>query len=178
MGGQHFLVPLPGTNDGWYCDWSLPHFKCHVGVHRTKKYYTLDSYCLDSYCLPSLVYPDLCYDDGLFCSLVHDGSAPLEKLYPPGTRVEQIDPTTKLLVVGTVMDIPISTDVLGSPSYLILFDNGTSASIPLPDMLSMIPAPPVPMPNTALLRILTPHIPHDALGGCCAPQAHLRNKNL
>jgi hypothetical protein len=40
-------------------------------------------------------------------------------------------------------------DVLGSPFYLILFDNGTSASIPLPNMPSMIPALPVPMPNTA-----------------------------
>jgi hypothetical protein len=115
----------------------------------TKKYCDLDSYCLDPYRLPSLVYSDLCYDGGLFCSLVCDGSTLMEELYPPGTRVEQIDPTTKSLVAGTVMDIPISTDVLGSPSYLILFDNGTSASIPLPDMPSMILALPVLMPDTA-----------------------------
>ncbi len=95
------MVPLPGTYDGWYRDWSPPHFKCHVGVQP---------------CLPSLVYPDFCYDGGLFCSLVRDVSTPMEELYPPGMRVERIDPTTKSLVAGTVMDIPISTDVLGSPS--------------------------------------------------------------
>ena len=116
---------------------------------QTKKYYKLDSYCLDPYWLPSLVYPDLRYDGGLFCSLVCDNSTPMEELYPPGTRVERIDPTAKLLVAGTVMDTPISTDVLGSPSYLILFDNSTSASLPLPEMQSMILALPVPMTNTA-----------------------------
>ena len=47
------------------------------------------------------------------------------------------------------MDIPISdasptTDSsTSSPSYTILFDNGTSASIPLRDMTSIIPKPPV-----------------------------------
>ncbi len=61
----------------------------------TKRYYEPDSYCLDPYLLPSLVYPDLRYDGGLFCSLVNDGSASMEELYPPGTRVEQIDPTSK-----------------------------------------------------------------------------------
>jgi hypothetical protein len=114
----------------------------------TKKYYEPDSYCLDPYHLPSLVYPDLHYDGGLFCSLVHDGSNPMDELYPPSTRVEQINPTAKSLVAGTVMDILISTDVLGSPSYLIFFNNDTSASILLPEMQSMIPAPLVSMPNT------------------------------
>ena len=95
---------------------------------RTKRYYEPDSYCLDPYCLPSLVYPDLRYDGGLFCSLVCDNSAPMEELYPPGTRVERIDPTTKLLVAGMVMDIPLSMALSGSPSYQILFNNGTSAS--------------------------------------------------
>jgi hypothetical protein len=47
------------------------------------------------------------------------------------------------------MDIPISTDVLGSLSYLILFDNGSSASIPLTNMPSMIPAPPIQISDTA-----------------------------
>jgi hypothetical protein len=116
---------------------------------RTKRYYEPDSYRLDPYRLPSSVYPDLCYDGGLFCSLVRDGGAPMEELYPPGTRVERVDPTSKLLMAGTVMDIPLSTDVLGSPSYLILFDNGTSASIPLVDMPSMIPAPPVHISDMA-----------------------------
>ena len=59
----------------------------------TKRYYEPDSYCLDPFRLPSSVYPDLRYDGGLFCSLVHDGSAPMEELYPPGTPVEWLDPT-------------------------------------------------------------------------------------
>ena len=122
----------------------------------TKRYYEPDSYRLDPFHLPSLVYPDLHYDGGLFCSLVCDGSAPMEELYPPGMRVERINPTSQLLIAGTVMDIPLSADVLGSPSYLILFDNGTSASILLPEMPLMIPAPPVPISDMA-----------------ASPQAHL-----
>ena len=116
---------------------------------KTKKCYEPDCYRLDPYRFPSLVYPDLCYNGGLFCSLVCDGSAPMEELYPPDMRVEWLDPTSKSLLAGTVMDIPLSADVLGSPSYLILFDNGTSALIPLTNMPLMIPAPPVPMSDMA-----------------------------
>ncbi len=73
----------------------------------------------------------------------------MKELYPPGTRVEHIDPTSHMLLAGTVMDIPISNDSSGtgssnpSPSYTILFDNSTSASIPLHNMASIIPKPPV-----------------------------------
>ncbi len=42
------------------------------------------------------------------------------------------------------MDIPLHSDPDGSAIYLILFDNGTSASLPLADMASLIPSPPVP----------------------------------
>jgi hypothetical protein len=51
-----------------------------------------------------------------------------------------------MLLVGTVMDIPFPTAVSDSTfkiSYTILFDNGTSASIPLSKMASLIPASPV-----------------------------------
>ncbi len=44
------------------------------------------------------------------------------------------------------MDIPFPTDVSDSTSnvsYTILFDNGSSASIPLSGMASLIPASPV-----------------------------------
>ncbi len=41
------------------------------------------------------------------------------------------------------MDIPLHSDLNGSAMYLILFDNGTSASIPLADMASLILRPPV-----------------------------------
>ncbi len=50
-----------------------------------------------------------------------------------------------MLLAGTVMDIPLSMAPSDSPSYQILFDNGTSASISLTVMPSLIPAPPVPM---------------------------------
>ncbi len=69
---------------------------------------------------------------------------PVEELYPPGMRVEQLDPATNMLLVGMVMDIPLSTAPLGSTLYHILFNNGTSASIPFAEMESLIPAPPLP----------------------------------
>ncbi len=91
------------------------------------------------------MYPTLRYDEGLFCSLLRDENVPMEELYPPGTRVKRIDPTMNMLLAGTVIDIPLSTTPSDSPSHQILFDNGTSASISLTDMPSLIPAPPVPM---------------------------------
>ena len=97
----------------------------------TKRYYEPDSYCLDPYQLPSLVYPTLCYDGGLFCSLLQDENVHTKELYPPGTRVEWINPTTNMLLAGTMMDIPLSMTPSDSHSYQILFDNGTSASISL-----------------------------------------------
>ena len=111
---------------------------------RTKRYYEPDSYRLDPYRLPSLVYPSLKYDGGLFCSLLWDENVPTEEPFPPGTRVERLDPSTNMLLAGTVMDIPLSLDSLDSPSYQILFDNGTAASIPLSEMASCIPAAPLP----------------------------------
>ena len=111
---------------------------------RTKRYYEPDSYRLDPYRLPSLVYPSLKYDGCLFCSLLQDKNVPTEEPFPPGTRVERLDPTTNMLLAGTVMDIPLSLDSSGSPSYQILFDNGTAASIPLSEMASCIPAAPLP----------------------------------
>jgi hypothetical protein len=110
---------------------------------RTKKYYEPDSYRLDPYRLPSSVYPSLTYDGGLFCSLYRDANPLMEELYPPGTRVERIDPSSHMLLAGTVMDIPLHSDPTGLAMYLILFDNGSSAHIPLADMASLIPSPPV-----------------------------------
>jgi hypothetical protein len=112
-------------------------------VYNTKKYYRPDSYCLDLYRLPSLVYPSLNYDGGLFCSLYQDDNPLMEERYPPGMRVEQIDPTTHMLLTGTVMNIPLHSNPTGLATYLILFENGTSASIPLADMASLILSPPV-----------------------------------
>ncbi len=105
---------------------------------RNKQYYEPNSYRIDSYRLPGSVYRDLKYDGGLFCSLYRDDNPPIKELYPPGTRVERIDPTSHMLLAGTVMDIPFSDgcspddSLASSPSYTVLFDNGTSASIPLP----------------------------------------------
>jgi hypothetical protein len=67
----------------------------------------------------------------------------MEEKYPLGTRVKRINPTTNMLLAGTVMDIPLHSDPDGLGMYLILFDNKTSASIPLVDMASLISRPPI-----------------------------------
>jgi hypothetical protein len=110
------------------------------------QYYEPDSYCIDSYRLPGLVYPDMKYDCGLFCLLLCDENPSFEEKYLPGTRVERVDPATNMLLVCTVMDIPIPRSGSGDESnynYMVLFDNGTTVSIPLSEMASIIPAPPV-----------------------------------
>jgi hypothetical protein len=110
---------------------------------RNQQYCKPDSYRLDSYCLPSSVYPSIVYDGDLFVSLHCDGSAPTNEPYPPGTRVAKTDPDTNITLSGTVMDIPI--DLATFPQYLILFDNGTTLSIPASKMDSLIPKPNVNM---------------------------------
>jgi hypothetical protein len=129
---------------------------------RNKQYYESDSYRIDSYRLPCSVYRDLKYEGGLFCSLYRDDNPPIEELHSPGTRVERIDPTSHMLLAGTVMDIPISNaspfanSSTSSPSYTILFDNGTSASIPLRDMVPIIPKPPVDIDSSESQDSLLP----------------------
>jgi hypothetical protein len=121
---------------------------------RNKQYYKPDSYHLDPYCFPSLVYPSIKYDGGLFMSLLCNNNPQFEETYPPGTQVERINPGTNMLILGTVMDIPFpikvsrsskdSTDLL----YTILFDDGTTASIPLSQTAGLIP-PPLITPSAA-----------------------------
>jgi hypothetical protein len=52
-----------------------------------------------------------------------------------------------MLLSGMVMDIPFPGMSADSPpcnlSYTVLFDNGSTASIPLQDMALLIPPPPV-----------------------------------
>jgi hypothetical protein len=54
-----------------------------------------------------------------------------------------------MLILGTVMDIPFPIKVSGSSEdstdlpYTILFDDGTTASIPLSQMAGLIPPPPI-----------------------------------
>jgi hypothetical protein len=114
-----------------------------------KQYYEPDSYRLDPYCLSGLAYPSIRYDGGLFCSLLRDDNPQFEENYPPGTRVEHIDLITNMLVSGTVMDIPFPIYVSDSSEdkadlpCTILFDDGTTVSIPLSQMASLIPPPPV-----------------------------------
>ena len=77
------------------------------------KYYEPDSYRLDPYRLPSSVYPSLTYNGGLFYSLYRDANPLMEETYPPGTRVECIDPSSQMLLAGTVIDIPLHSDPTG-----------------------------------------------------------------
>ena len=67
----------------------------------------------------------------------------MDESCPPGTQVDRLDPDTKMLLAGTVMDIPLSATPSGAPVYQILFDNGTAASIPLAEMALIIPPPPI-----------------------------------
>ncbi len=116
---------------------------------QNKQYYEPDSYHLDSYLLPTSIYPDMKYGGGLFCSLVCDDNPTMEEKYPPETWVERMDPSTNMLLAGTVMDIPLPIDDSASTGpppnrpYSILFDNGTTAFLPLSEMAGVIPLPPV-----------------------------------
>ena len=70
----------------------------------------------------------------------------MEEKYPPGTRVERLDPSTDILLAGMVMDIPLSgvfSESFDVPHYTVLFDNGTTASVLLSEIASIIPSPPV-----------------------------------
>ncbi len=111
----------------------------------TKRYFEPNSHHLDLHCLPFSVYLSLKHDSGLFCSLLHDKNVPVEELYPPGTRVKCMNPATNMLLVGTVMDIPLSTAPSVSTLYQNIFNNCTLASIQLAEMASLIPAPPLPV---------------------------------
>ncbi len=78
--------------------------------------------------------------------LLHDDNPSFEEKYPPGTHVERVYPATNMLLAGTVMYIPFLSSGSGDEliyNYTVLFDNGTTASIPLSEMASIIPEPPV-----------------------------------
>jgi hypothetical protein len=107
---------------------------------RNHRYYEPDSYKIDPYWLPSSVYPTIVYDSGLFVSL-HRGNVPtISEPYPPGTRVEEPSSSNNMIQrSGTVMDIPLDPTI--SPQYLILFDDGSTKSVPACDMPTLIPKP-------------------------------------
>ncbi len=100
-----------------------------------KQYYEPDIYHLDPYHLPSLVYPSIKYEGGLFVSLLCGDKPQFKEKYLPGTQVERINPSTNMLVLGTVMNIPFPINISGSSKVstdlpcTILFDNGNTASI-------------------------------------------------
>ncbi len=111
-----------------------------------RKYYEPDSYCIDLYRLAGSVYPTLRYDGNLFRSLLCNDNPPFEEKCPPGTRIKRVDPTSNMLLAGTVMDIPFLLDSSGEasiPNYTVLFDNGSLALIPLDQMAGLIPPPPI-----------------------------------
>jgi hypothetical protein len=126
---------------------------------RNRQYYEPDSYCLDSYCLLGSVYPTLKYDGGLFCFLFQDNITSFEEKYSPGMQVKRIDPSTKMLLADTIMDIPFLLDPSGNSSvllYTILFDNSTTASISLSVMASIISLPPIDIADSDSLDSLLP----------------------
>ncbi len=125
-----------------------------------RQYYELDSYRIDSYRLSGSVYSILHYDGGLFRSLLCNNNPPFEEKYPPGTQIEGANPATYMLLAGMVMDIPFPLDSSGDatiPNYTVLFNNGSSASIPLEQMAGIILPPPVTLndsdPTASLLPL-------------------------
>ncbi len=113
---------------------------------RNCQYYKPDSYQIDSYRFPGSVYPILGYDGGLFCYSLPNDNPPFEEKYPPGMRVECINPKTNMLLAGMVVDIPFPLNPSGDasiPNCTILFDNGSTASIPLEQMAGIILLPPI-----------------------------------
>ena len=132
---------------------------------RNKKYYEPNDYRIDPYRLPGSAYPTLKYDGGLFVNLLHDDNPHFEEKYPPGTHVERMDPVSNMLCLGTVMDIPfplsssLSSDNLTDLPYMILFDDGTTATVPLSKMADLIPPPPlVSTSPTSVLALLPPFL--------------------
>ena len=120
------------------------------------QYYEPGSYHIDPYHLPTSIYPNIKYDGGLFCHLLLGKNPHMEEKYPPGTHIEHVDPSTNMLLPGTAMDIPFPATSADSPLWdplcMVLFDNGSTASIPLQDMASLIPPPPVgPSINDSLM---------------------------
>jgi hypothetical protein len=108
---------------------------------HNRQYYEPDSYRLAPYQFSLSIYPSIVYNGRLFVSLHREDIAPISKPYPPGTRVEDVNPHTNTTQSVTVMDI--SMDPNRSPHYLVQFDDGSSRSIPSADMPSLIPKPPV-----------------------------------
>jgi hypothetical protein len=89
----------------------------------------------------------------------------MEGKYPFGTRVERLDPFTNMLLAGTVMDIPFPDDLSMDTAFLytILFDNGTSTSIPLSEMADIIPKPLVDIaPSNSQDSLLPPFLCLDS----------------
>jgi hypothetical protein len=116
---------------------------------RNPQYYGPNIYCIDPYHLTSSIYANIKYDGGLSCHLLCNNNSHMEEKNPPGTGtlVKQLDSSTNILLSGTVMYIPfpatsLAPDILSTDlNYTILFDNGTTSSIPLWlwDMASLIP---------------------------------------
>jgi hypothetical protein len=101
----------------------------------SQRYYKPDSYRLDPYQLPSSVYPTI----NLFISLHWGDSSPIREPYSPATCVKDFNKSTNVKRLGTIMNIPM--DATSSPHYLIQFDDGTTKSVKVADMSSLIPKP-------------------------------------
>ncbi len=119
-----------------------------------QRYYEPDSYKIDPYRVPSSVYSTIKYDSGLFVSLHRNDNPAISKPNPPGTRVLAINPSSERSLAGTVMDIPLEPN--SSPQYFIIFDNGTTRSVPATNMPSLIPKPTTVSPDST--HLLSPFL--------------------
>lgn len=106
---------------------------------HNKNFYQPETYRIDPHRLPGSIYLNIKYDGGLFCALKRDKNPSQDEEFPPGIRVEQQHPTTKMLCSGVVVDIPLDLSQPDeSKSYLIQFDDSTSMSVPASEMHLLI----------------------------------------
>ncbi len=127
------------TMDGILIGWSPTSNAVLVYNPCNQKCYEPDCYRLDPYHLPLSVYPAIKYNGGLFVSLHRDDTVVISEPYPPGIRVEDVDPVSSFTLTSMVMDIPFDSSSL--PHYLIMFDDGTTRSVPASSMPALIPKP-------------------------------------
>jgi len=72
--------------------------------------------------------------------------------------VERQDPVTRVLQAGTVMDIPMDTSK-SDDDRLVQFDDATTVSIPVTDMPSLVPTPPVSLRSKTRVTLSLAAIP-------------------
>lgn len=120
----------------------------------TRKYYRPPAFKLDESLLPTTMFPKhIHYDGGLTCGRLRHNTDPTPEPFPPGTRVTIT--RDGVSSTGTIQNVPIFHTSIVSPSssddsstsesspssssYVVHFDDGTSADVTYEDLISSMP---------------------------------------